>query len=229
MIRSSRLLSAVAILVAMLTAVALAEQLRPTPAAIGDKLKLDLEEAIPRAFGPWRLIDKGNLVVVDPHQLEVLNKIYSQTLSRTYANSDDYRVMLSMAYGGNQSDNMQAHKPEVCYPAQGFQVLKQFDTTLRLPEKLIPIRRLVAKQSLRVEPITYWVVVGDQVALSGWQRKLAQLRFGLTGTIPDGVLIRVSSIDNDEDRAFAFQTQFLDSLLGALEPKARTKLIGAPQ
>ena len=46
----------------------------------------------------------------------------------------------------------------------------------------LPVKQLVACHGVRVEPITYWVTVGDTAATTkGWERKLVKLRYGLTG------------------------------------------------
>ena len=45
--------------------------------------------------------------------------------------------MLSIAYGKNQSDALQLHKPEICYPAQGFTLLAKQNTPLDLLGKPI--------------------------------------------------------------------------------------------
>lgn len=59
---------------------------------------------------------------ITPELANNLDKLYSQTLTRTYINNDGYRIMLSVAYGENQlsSDVTQVHRPEFCYVAQGF-------------------------------------------------------------------------------------------------------------
>ena len=49
----------------------------------------------------------------------------------------------------------------------------------------------------RNEPVTYWLTVGDQVITNKFDKRIAEIRLGLTGQIPDGLLFRVSSIDND--------------------------------
>ena len=77
--------------------------------------------------------------------------------------------MLSIAYGGDQSDTMAVHKPEVCYPAQGFQILKNATASFSTGDGNIPVKRLVATQGPRIEPITYWTTVGDTVAVSGYE------------------------------------------------------------
>ncbi len=112
--------------------------------------------------------------------------------------------MLAIAYGGDQRDSMQVHKPEVCYPAAGFQVLKlaagAFDTGF----ESIPVKRMLAAQGDRVEPVIYWITVGDTVAVNSLEWKLAQLKYGLTGKVPDGLLFRVSSL-GDEASAYPVQ------------------------
>jgi EpsI family protein len=90
----------------------------------------------------------------------------------------------------------------------------------------VPVRRLYATNSARHEPITYWITVGDKATESGAKAKLAQLRYGLSGTVPDGILVRVSSIDTDTAAAYTLQQKFVSELLRALTPQARKRLIG---
>jgi len=168
-------------------------------------------------------------LMANPEQEALIKKIYSQTLSRTYINSSGDRIMLSIAYGGDQSDNMSVHKPEVCYPAQGFQILKNSADTFATGEGNIPIKRLVAVQGRRIEPITYWTTVGDTVAaVSGLMWKLNVMKYGLTGKIPDGLLFRISSIQADEAKAYRTQDAFARDLLKAMSPSGRERIIGNP-
>jgi EpsI family protein len=213
----------------MVAAPVLSTALRPTQKIADEESRTDIETMIPKQFGQWREVNEGQIIAIDPQQAEVLHKIYSQTLSRTYGNAAGDRVMLSIAYGGDQSDGMQVHRPEVCYPAQGFHVMNQSDGTMDIDQRHLPVRHLVAAQGLRVEPITYWIVVGDKVALSAWGRKLAQLRYGLSGRVPDGMLIRVSSISSREEGAYELQATFLRSLVAVLDPKLKNRLLGTPE
>lgn len=213
----------------MLVAAGLALVLTPRMKAADQGKLIDLETMIPKRFGDWRVDESITPLRVSPDVQAKLDKIYNQTLSRTYINQKGERLMLSIAYGGDQSDSMQVHKPEVCYPAQGFQVIKQLNGTLDVGTLLIPVKRLVAVHGARAEPITYWITVGDEVALSGWKRKLAQVRFGFTGRIPDGLLFRVSSIANDEEGAFQAHARFARTLLGAVDVNTRQRLIGRGQ
>jgi EpsI family protein len=202
--------------------------LRPTKLLAEQRPRLDLETMIPPQFGGWRTI--GDLVPVQasPEVLAKLDRIYSQVLSRTYADADNRRVMLSIAYGSDQrNDRMQAHRPEYCYAAQGFDVRPVRDEELETGAGGLVVRRLLAQRAARREPITYWITVGDRAARPGLERKLAQLRFGLTGTVPDGMLVRVSSLDPDTASGYALQDRFVRALLGSLAPEARTRMLGS--
>lgn len=212
----------------MLAAAGLAMALKPT-AKIADKgPKINLETLIPTQFGDWKIDATIATLLVNPETQARLDKIYNQTLTRTYANLRGERIMLSIAYGGDQSDAMQVHKPEVCYPAQGFQILKNSNDVFSTGNGSIPVKRLVATLGERIEPITYWTTVGDNVAVTGLKWKLYQLKYGLTGKIPDGLLFRVSNIQSDDAVAYRLQDDFTRALLKALTPGGRERLIGHP-
>jgi EpsI family protein len=211
---------------AMLIAAGLAIALTPREKIADQGPKVDLETMIPKQFGEWRMEESLAQIMVSPDVKAQLDKLYNQTLSRTYINPKGGRVMLSIAYGGDQSDSMQVHKPEVCYPAQGFQVIKQTHATLETGFHPVPVVRLVATHNNRVEPITYWIIIGDKVPASGTGRKIEQLKYGLTGKVPDGLLFRVSSIRVDQDRAFSEQADFINQLLKGVSLEARARLIG---
>jgi EpsI family protein len=177
----------------------------------------------PKTFGDWRIDDRQPVQLVSPDQLAMINRIYNQTLSRTYVNVRGDRIMLSVAYGGDQSDAARAHRPEVCYPAQGFEIIANQVARLALPSRALPVRQLMARQGGRLEPITYWMTVGERIALSGTQQKLAQLTYSTRGLVPDGMLVRVSSIDADKDKAYIAHAGFISQLSQGMAqgPKAR--------
>lgn len=215
--------------VCMFAAAGMALALKPTHKIADAGPTIDLETLIPKAFGDWKVDETIVPLIANPEQEALINKIYNQTLSRTYINAQGDRVMLSIAYGGDQSDSMALHKPEVCYPAQGFQILKNPTTGIFSTDAgSIPVKRLVATQGPRIEPITYWTTVGDKVAVSGIKWKLQQIKYGLTGKIPDGLLFRVSSIQADDAKAYLIQDAFTRDMLKAMTPIDRERIIGNP-
>ena len=199
---------------------------RPSGKASDKGLSMTLDTTVPKNFGDWAELSERNVQVVNPQTEALLNKLYSQILTRTYVNKDGYRIMLSMAYGDDQRGGLQAHKPEVCYPAQGFKLLKVEDGSLATPFGNIEVRRLNTSLGARIEPITYWLTVGDQVIKNKLDKRIAEIRLGLTGQIPDGLLFRISSIDNDTVRAFAMQQKFAADMMQAVQPAARKQLSG---
>jgi EpsI family protein len=134
--------------------------------------------------------------------------------------------MLSIAYGADQSDANQLHYPEVCYPAQGFQLLKINQASISTQFGEIRTKQLIAVLGLRTEPVTYWTTVADKVVRGSKETKLAQLKYGFNGQIPDGLLFRVSTVTQDTDRAFALQKLFVKDLSIALKSDFRAKLMG---
>ncbi|WP_296892147.1 exosortase-associated protein EpsI, B-type [Thiobacillus sp.] len=213
----------------MFAAAGMALALKPTVRIVDSEPKLDLETLIPKAFGDWKIDETIVPLISNPEQQALIKEIYNQTLTRTYVNSNGEHIMLSIAYGGDQSDNMAVHKPEVCYPAQGFQILKNPTiSSFATGEGSIPVKRLVATQGRRIEPITYWTTVGDTVAVNGLKWKLQQLKYGLTGKIPDGLLFRISSIQADDTKAYHIQDAFTRDLLKAMSPDGRQRIIGHP-
>lgn len=210
----------------MMAASVSAVVMRPSHKLADAGPKVDLEAMIPKQFADWRIDDRIVPVLPSPDVQEKLDKIYNQTLARTYINSRGQRIMLSIAYGGDQSDAMQIHLPEVCYTAQGFQINKTSLSQIATHYGELPVKRLVATLSNRTEPITYWITVGDEVVNAGHMRKLAQLKYGITGSVPDGILVRASSIDRDEKNAYELQASFLSEMLTAMPPSDRARVAG---
>lgn len=204
---------------------ALAMRPRAPAGPLGPALRLD--EEVPRAFGAWTIDPAIVPLQPDPQLQKVVAEAYDQTLARTYRNAEGYRIMLSMAYGGRRDQSMDTHRPEVCYPAQGLSVRRgTVEAALALPERALPLKRLVAGNGPRNEPISYWLVIGDGVVSFGLPHRLAILKYGLTGRIPDGMLVRVSSVDEDVERSYAMQDEFLYSFFSALRPAFRQRLLG---
>ena len=199
---------------------------RPSAKASEKGTGIVLESVVPKGFGEWVELPEQNAQVVNPQTKELLDRLYSQLLTRTYVDKQGYRIMLSMAYGDDQRGGLQAHRPEVCYPAQGFKLGKVEDGVLATSYGNIEVRRLSTTFGARNEPITYWLTVGDQIIRTAFEKRVAQIRLGLTGQIPDGLLFRISSIDADTAHAFAMQQKFVADMMASVPPTARKQLSG---
>ena len=189
-----------------------------------------LESVIPQSFGTWRVDPSIVPLLPSPDQVALLGEIYDETLSRTYVNDRGERVMLSLAYGRNQSRRFQIHKPEVCYAGQGFKLSGQRFSTLTLRAKEVPVMELVAEQGKRIEPITYWIRIGDELGRGWVEQNTIRAKYALKGQIPDGLLFRLSTISRGDLRQdFEVQQRFAQELSSAVSDADLPALIGSLQ
>ena len=83
-------------------------------------LKARLADQIPRQIGPWQFVNEDGLVVAVADEDSGPRDGYDQLVTRTYAAPGLPTVMLLLAYGSTQGGSLQLHRPETCYPGQGF-------------------------------------------------------------------------------------------------------------
>ena len=218
----------IALVLGMVAAIGVAIYYTPKPMfAAGQRPAISLEVMVPASFGEWSVDSSGPAQVISPAMTAALEKIYTESLSRTYVNAKGDRVMLSLAYGADQSRSMQVHKPEVCYEAQGFKVISSAKGNSKVGVLDVPVMRLVATQGQRREPITYWIRTGDYIVRGWLEQNTARVKNGLLhGQTPDGLLVRVSTIDEDQSHAYAVHDQFLTALTQASSEGGRAMLLG---
>lgn len=205
---------------------ALAKVMTPAEIPPNQRTQINLETLVPQEFEGWKLDSSLTSGIVNPEVKGGLANLYSQTLSRTYINKEGDRIMLSIAYGGAQKTDMHAHRPEICYAAGGFDISNETKTFIDTTIGRIPVMHLVARQGVRNEPITYWIRVGDSLTRGWVEQKLTAIGYGLTGKVPDGLLVRVSSISSDEQDSYRVQQVFLAAMLKAVRSEDRFWLVG---
>lgn len=193
-----------------------------------------LEEVIPRQFGTWKVVPEISPVrpadpeaFVQPDPLSA--KIYSQEVGRAYTDGRGNIVMLMVAYGPVQNYRLKSHRPEICYTANGFRISEKEGASINYRDAAAPINvtRLITERESRFEPVSYWIRVGNDVANGVVGHQLSRLKYGLKGIIPDGALIRVSTIGLPKDVSFKLQDQFIRDLLAAVPPKELRFFTGA--
>jgi EpsI family protein len=190
---------------------------------------IDLERIVPAAFGDWHIDSSIEAIPPSPDVKAKLDRIYKETITRTYVNGAGEHMMLTIAYGGDQSDALKAHRQEACYRAQGFTVANLHTDALSLEGRRIPVTRMVATRGERIEPVTYWLTMADRVVLGRAERLQSQIAAGFKGRIPDGMLVRVSSLSGDAAAAFAAQQAFAAALFSAVPQSQTQRFIGAAQ
>lgn len=185
-----------------------------------------LEQMFPRRFGDWQADTGAEMFVRPAREQGRYLGIYDQVLERTYVDAQGRRVMLVAAQGSEQSAGLQLHRPEVCYPGNGFRVSGLQPAMLPVGGRTLPGTRLHAVMPGRSEPITYWTVLGGAVVGDGAEFRLRQLQFGLRRRLLDGMLVRLSSIEPDPQRAYALHLRFANDLAVALPAAYRSKILG---
>jgi EpsI family protein len=220
---------ALVLAVAMAGTAALAALSKPAPYGSGDDERIDLDQLFPQQFGVWRVDEASRAFVRPALRAGQRYRIYDQVLERTFINDQGHRVMLSVAFGSEQSASLQLHRPEVCYRAGGFEVSGTHAGLLTLAGRAVPVTRLVAKMPGRIEPITYWTILGGEVVSDPGDFRWRRLSFAARRKLLDGMLVRVSSIDSDSTVAFSLHGQFVEELLLALPAGALELVIGSAE
>jgi len=156
---------------------------------------------------------------------------YDDLLMRTYRRSDGQRVMMTIAYGRNQTQELKLHRPELCYYAQGFEVHALGRRAVHLSAtRQLGSTALLTRNRSRIEVVTYWMRIGERITENAWQTRWTILRTGLDGRVPDGILVRASTLAASEastEQELALQQAFLAELYSAVPQSTRRLLAGA--
>ncbi len=188
--------------------------------------KDQLDHIIPLRVGSWSYESASGFVLPPPDQMARL--LYDQQLTRSYSAPDQLPVMLLLAYGSSQGGMLQIHRPEICYPASGFHLSETRVSAVPLDRThVVPCRSFVATSDTRTEQVLYWTRIGDLVPTSWTGQRLAVIRNNLAGFIPDGLLVRLSTVASDPLAAQRTLQAFARTLLNGSSPRIRRMLIGA--
>lgn len=171
-----------------------------------------LERLVPARIGSWSQTSLGGLRI--PLSETPEGEAYDQLLTRLYTSFGTMPIMLLIAYGETQSGSTRLHRPEDCYPSAGFELQRWQDVPVT-PSVGKPLRArcLTATAPGRVEQILYWSRIGREFAMGSFDQRWAMLRQMTSGRIPDGVLVRISTINPNRARALPQLRAFATALL----------------
>ena len=182
-----------------------------------------LDDLIPKTLGPWNFVAASGLVV--PPEDELSKALYSQVLTRVYADGDNPPVMLLVAQSGSQTGFLQIHRPEICYSAGGYRVGTLAPLPIQFDSRQLPANRMDASAGGPTEHVVYWTRIGNQLPTSWKEQRLAVAEQNLQGIIPDAILVRVSTISNDPDAAWATIGNFVRTMLSSIPANRRSVFI----
>lgn len=193
-----------------------------------------LATVVPKQIGDWHELPSPLLQVNTfvAGESTSRDQPYDDILSRTYVNSQGQQIMVALAYGAQQRQEVKIHRPELCYPAQGWRVLNIEPVTfpVKTPsgQPIVGHRLLTKKGEAVTEAVSYWIRIGNSYSDSPWLTRWAILREGLQGRMTDGILVRVSqrlAPGEDEKSAFERQEKFAAQLAAATSPAGKPLLI----
>jgi EpsI family protein len=186
-----------------------------------------LDTVIPRQFGGW--VEQPSEALIKPEDEDDLAaRLYSEVVGRVYVNKSGATVMVLIAYGDTQNDLLQLHRPEVCYPAFGFEIEGSRKVAIPLGGDVdLPARSLVAASAQRTEQILYWTRIGEHLPTDNREQRIAKLEDQFAGIVPDGVLVRISTVGNDAEAALSVNRSFARELVHAIPAGQRAVLIGS--
>jgi EpsI family protein len=182
-----------------------------------------LEDLIPKTIGRWKFVAASGLVIPPEDQLS--KAVYSQLLTRVYADGDNPPIMLLVAQSGSQTGVLQIHRPEFCYTAGGFQLSSAPPQQITVGSKVLTATALDATAEGRTEHVVYWTRIGDRMPLSWKAQRLAVAELNLRGIIPDAIMVRISTVNGDARAARAAIKDFMKELLQSVAPDRRSVFI----
>lgn len=206
-----------------------AEWLRPRTPQVFMPQDRKLTDVIPEKIGPWARSGDGD-VVVPRTEGSLATRLYGDQLARIYVRPDqpDLPMMLSVAYGVRQSDSLQLHRPESCYPAIGFTVGPSSPGTIGVSGRTIPVVTLTARMRGRVEDIVYWSRMGSDFPRTAAEQRRTRFGNAIAGIVPDGALVRASAIRTMADLpVFGAVEAFLQAMVAALGRDGAKALLAA--
>lgn len=210
---------------AMMASAGVALHFTPTRTTEADGAP-DLHKIVPRRFDGW--VEDTAIVPVLPTPSQQINlkTIYSQIVSRTYINRKGQLMMVVLAFGSNQDNQLKAHRQEVCYAAQGFRITHLTHRDLVVNGVRIPLTQLYAVRGARREAVTYWFTIGNHVVLSRLDRLLTEIKYSATGQIPSGMLMRISSLGPYNAAEYRSHVRFANQLLQSIAQRYRHWFVG---
>jgi EpsI family protein len=186
--------------------------------------KATLETLVPKVVGPWQFVSTSGLVVPPEDQLS--QALYSDLLTRVYSSEISPAVMLLVAQSGGQTGILQVHRPEVCYPAGGYQLSPVTAQVINIGGRMVPTNRLTATlEGQEDEHILYWTRIGTDMPDSWSNQRISVAKQNLRGLIPDAVLFRISIRSMDAKAAFKELEEFVRLMIATIPASQQRILI----
>lgn len=182
------------------------------------------EDLVPGPFGEWQVLSDGGVVLPPPDSLR--DRLYDNLVTKVYAAPDLPPVMTLLAYNNEQDGVLQVHRPEVCYPVGGFRLSATERIDIPLDKGSVPANIFTAEAPGRIEQVMYFTRLGTAFPRTWLEQRMAVIHANLAGEIPDGIMMRVSVIGIDQERAKPILEQFTRAFISASPSRLQKLLVG---
>lgn len=184
--------------------------------------KPTFNSAIPDRIGGWTS-RKSQQIVLPPQ--DDSNQLYENQETRVYEGAGLPAIMLLIAYSSIQQNDVQVHRPEVCYPASGFPVISTEPTQISYRGREFGGRELLADRGGLHERIIYWIRVGGTFPTSWREQRVNMALANLSGSVPDGVLFRISAIEEPGKSTSVLLRKFVAAFLDEVPQAFRQSVL----
>lgn len=183
------------------------------------------ESMMPEAVGSWRYHQSSGLVL--PPEDALSARLYDNLITRVYTDGSGTAMMLLIAYKNFQNGVLQLHRPEICYPAGGYKLSPTLPIEIAVGGgRTMPANSFSASGNERDEQVLYWTRIGEHFPVRWIEQRVAVLRANMVGINPDGMLARVSMVNDDMAFSRPKMEQFVSALRMASPPALRQVLFG---
>jgi len=190
----------------------------------------DLERLIREHPDGWAPLSGHS---VDSEWSKSLKSDYDLVTTRTYQYPDGKTVSMLMTWS-RDGIRRAGHLQQVCYQVGGSEIgtPKQASVTTKMGKQ--EVITFTAQQGNRVEDVMYWRITGGKLDLGTNQSlfsatridKMTRLIRSMLGTMPDNIMIRVSSERPAPDQPATAHIDYIREYLESLPANDRDLIMG---
>ncbi len=176
---------------------------------------LEQKLSVPLQAGPWQL-DKESQLEADV--LEMIQPL--AYVMRRYQAPGRTPIWLYVGIYAGRAGQVGAHNPNVCYPAQGWEVLETESARIPVTDAdEIAAQLLYAHKGRRTESVYYWFQPAGRWPAHGASEQILRMFDAVAGR-PQYAFVRVSGAGLNTEAAVADRTEFS----GEIGPAIRSEI-----
>ena len=171
-------------------------------------------DALPTEFNGWRSVD----LEIDQAVSDMLAADHN--VQRAYLHPLGYQIFVYVGYYGTERGGTPEHTPDICYPAQGWQIVESMIQRAG-GQGGFDLREFVVEQAGERRLVHYWYRTGSQSGLTSVVGlRLRHVVDRMTENRGDGALVRLSTpldssnIASARTRLFSMDRVVEEALVG---------------